>query len=72
MFDSHMHSLAPEAEDKNTKSWIKGNEPGSIKNSKKQRNNKKQALYAIVFSLGFTFEVKTGMLRTQITYFNPI
>ena len=32
----------------------------------------KQALYAIVFSLGFAFEVKTRMLRTQITYFNPI
>ena len=31
-----------------------------------------QALYAIVFSLGLAFELKTRVLRTQITYFNPI
>ena len=35
-------------------------------------NKLEQALYAIVFSLGFAFEVKTRMIRTQITYFNPI
>ena len=36
------------------------------------KNVVKQALCAIVFSLRFAFEVKIKMLRTQITYFNPI
>ena len=34
--------------------------------------NCETSLGTIVFSLGFAFEVKTRMLGTQITYFDPI